>query len=107
MAYNTAAEARQNYWFSRKFKTNEVHSNNSDANKTRWAEKFNSALFRQKQSAKMSPADRLKALDNRLGKGLGAKRERAKLTLKVENIRIAEANKVRKAESKKVEASKK
>ena len=54
-------------------------------------ERKEKALVRQKVREKMTPQEQLDRLDMLLGKGVGAKRERARLTKQLEKNLIKEA----------------
>jgi hypothetical protein len=84
MAFADHAAAKSAGWFSRKYRTNEVHSANSQANQDRLAAKFHSAFARQESARKLSDAQRLAKLP-----ATGATKERAKLTARIAAAKTA------------------
>ena len=46
------------------------------------------AIVRNKAWAKLTPEQQLASLDERLGKGIGAKKQRAKIQYKIDNPQI-------------------
>ena len=74
--YSTRAEAGKDNWFSRRHKT-------PDAN-TEAREKYQSRKAKP-EVTKRSPREQLAELDRRLGKGVGAKAERARLLALIMN----------------------
>lgn len=66
--------------------------------KNRVQERRDEAKARQEASDALSPEQRLSALDEKLGKGQGAVKERAKLLAAIEKIKQEKAAKKEKAE---------
>lgn len=102
MAFADHAAAKLAGWFSRKHRTNEVHSANSEANQNRLAAKYDGAYARQAASRKLTPAQKLAKLP-----ATGATRERAKLTARVAAMKVAAAPKPEKPKTVKGESPKK
>lgn len=61
--------------------------------KRRREERQNQAAERQNQRAKRSPQQQLIVLDNRLGKNIGAQKERQKLQDLINNAKFGKRNK--------------
>lgn len=78
MAFADHNTAKLNGWFSRKHRTNEVHSRNSEANQARLAAKSDGAWARTVESRKLTTAQKVAKLP-----ATGATRERAKLTARL------------------------
>lgn len=57
-----------------------MHSRAKKRNRHRHEQRHQDALKRQDERDGRSPAEQLRLLDARLGKGVGAKKERARLT---------------------------
>ena len=80
--FSSAAEAKAARCHSRRHRTNEAHNNRTDwwmANKSPEA-KRKAAESRQKIRSEIDTASQLKLLDERLGVGVGAVKERARLS---------------------------
>lgn len=71
-------------WFSRRYPTAEQHMAAVQAKQEAEADYFRRMDERVKARAKRSPSQQLAMLDQRLGKGKGAKRERARLLAQIE-----------------------
>ena len=54
------------------------------------------AIVRNEAWAKLTPEQQLESLDNRLGKGVGAKKQRAKIQLKIDNPQVEVQRKAKK-----------
>lgn len=80
MGFATHADAKLAGNFSRKHRTNEVHSRNSEANQDRLAAKSQGAYARTVAARKLSTAQKIAKLP-----ATGAVRERAKLTARLAN----------------------
>lgn len=78
MGFATHADAKLAGYFSRKHRTNEIHSANSEANQDRLAAKAQGAWARQAVSRKLTTAAKLAKLPV-----TGATRERARLTARL------------------------
>lgn len=66
-------------WFSRDHQTSEAHLQASRAREERDRKKFFGPEERAKVRAERTPQEQLAVLDARLGVGIGAKKERARL----------------------------
>lgn len=66
-------------WFSRRYQTDEEHKEARNAREANEAGKQQAAQERQKMAAERTPEEQLRRLDERLGKGMGAKKERVRL----------------------------
>lgn len=84
MGYSSHADAKLAGWFSRKHRTNEMHSAASEAKHEKYAQKYLTARERTAVSAKRTLAEKVENLDRMFGTGVGATKERARLALKVE-----------------------
>lgn len=71
-------------WFSRRHKTAEAHNEARAKRDTRVAQWEATMRENEQERAKRSPSQQLALLDKRLGKGRGAKKERARLKLQIE-----------------------
>lgn len=67
-------------WFSRRHQTGEAHADARRAREEKRTARFRSAKERQEAAAQREPQEQLRRLDERLGVGVGAKKERARLT---------------------------
>ena len=54
------------------------------------------AIVRNEAWAKLTPEQQLESLDNRLGKGIGAKKQRAKFQSKINNPQVEVQRKAKK-----------
>jgi hypothetical protein len=54
------------------------------------------AAVRNEAWAKLTPEQQLESLDNRLGKGIGAKKQRAKIQYKINNPQVEVQRKAKK-----------
>ena len=54
------------------------------------------AIVRNEVWAKLTPEQQLESLDNRLGKGVGAKKQRAKIQYKIDNPQVEVQRKAKK-----------
>ena len=54
------------------------------------------AIVRNEAWAKLTPEQQLESLDNRLGKGIGAKKQRAKIQYKIDNPQVEVQRKAKK-----------
>ena len=54
------------------------------------------AIVRNEAWAKLTPEQQLESLDNRLGKGIGAKKQRAKIQSKINNPQVEVQRKAKK-----------
>ena len=54
------------------------------------------AIVRNEACAKLTPEQQLERLDNRLGKGIGAKKQRAKIQSKINNPQVEVQRKAKK-----------
>lgn len=73
-------------WHSRRYETPEQHDTARANYEVRKEEKKRSALERQEVASKRTPQEQLDRLDQLLGFGLGANKERAKLLKKVSRL---------------------
>lgn len=71
---------RENGWYSRRYKTSEEHAKVQRKREERVFEWEQTMARNAAARAKRSPAQQIKVLDKRLGKGKGARKERARLT---------------------------
>jgi len=77
--FATSQEAKKAGWFSRRNQTNTAHDNARQAREALQIAKFQNAQKRNEEAANRSPREQLRRLDQRLGAGVGAKNERARL----------------------------
>jgi hypothetical protein len=77
--FTSKREAAAAKWFSRRHETREVHETAGALYDERQDEKAAGVQCRTSRRAKRSAAEQLALLDERLGKGVGAAKERARL----------------------------
>ena len=70
-------------WFSRRNQTPDAFYAHQAAKRAKWAAQDAALLERAKARASRSDAEQLSRLDNLLGKGVGAKKERARLAKRI------------------------
>lgn len=78
--FATAKEAREAGWFSRRNKTRESHLDSKAMREEKLLKKQEDAKTRARSAVNRSAQEQLFILDYRLGEGLGAVKERARLT---------------------------
>jgi len=88
-------------WFSRRHKTPEAHMTAVALKEANTQEQMDACAIRIEEAQARSSKEQLARLDARLGKGQGAKKERERLALSIE-----EEKKAKKATEKKDEAPK-
>lgn len=74
-----AEDAKKAGWFSRRHETTQQHFEEHERQRKRRENKLLDAVVRQETSAELSSKERLHILDMRLGKNVGAVKERARL----------------------------
>lgn len=109
-AYNMSRDAKKDGNHSRRYRTNAAHTEAHENWAARKGASLDDAKDRVEMSERRKPSEQLARLDRRLGKGVGAAKERAKLKKRIEagdksREEIAEAKK--KADEKKEKAKKK
>jgi len=77
------ADENKNNWHSRRHRTNDAHNKAKDAREDREMDKQVSAVSRQEEANKRTPQQQLQRLDDMLGVGAGAVKERAKLARRI------------------------
>jgi uncharacterized protein YecT (DUF1311 family) len=77
--HNSSNEAKKAKWFSCRHRTSEASRETRSARQKKDDAKLNGAYRRQKASVQRTPQQQLRQLDERLGVGVGAKKERARL----------------------------
>ena len=77
--FATSQEAKKACWFSRRNRTSEAHEEERQTREDERITKAQNAHKRNEEAANRSPREQLRRLDRRLGAGVGAKRERARL----------------------------
>jgi hypothetical protein len=77
---SSTVDERPKNMFSRRHETREAHDAAYDQWERRWTSNFANADLRAKERAQRTPAQQLALLDERLGAGVGATKERARLT---------------------------
>ena len=77
--FATSQEAKKASWFSRRNHTSEAHDKVHQTREVERIAKFKNAHKRNEETANRSPREQLRRLDQRLGTGVGAKKERARL----------------------------
>ena len=86
--FTSQAEARSAGWFSRRHQTNEAHSAAVQERAAKTSAQRREADCVQLGAESRTPEQQLAKLDARLGKGVGATRERAKLLKEIANGRL-------------------
>jgi len=79
-------DKRSQGWFSRRYRTGEAHEAAKAIKEARVLDQMRSSIEREKARKARGPLEQLKVLDMRLGKGKGAKKERARLKSQLENM---------------------
>ncbi|MBI2109284.1 MAG: hypothetical protein HYT93_03890 [Parcubacteria group bacterium] len=77
--FGTSQEAKKEGWFSRRHRTSEAHDNVRNMRENKRIAKLKDARKRNEAAANRSPCEQIRRLDERLGSGIGAKKERARL----------------------------
>jgi hypothetical protein len=70
-------------WFSRRYQTSQQHLEAQAAKQAKWDAQDEDSAIRDEEARNRTPQQQLKRLDALLGKGEGAKRERARLKAKI------------------------
>jgi hypothetical protein len=81
--FSTAQEAHDAKWYSRRHQTSAENYASREAREARMSAKARNAQKRIEAAVKRSPSDQLRRLDQRLGAGVGAENERARLTARI------------------------
>lgn len=77
--YDTSQEAKKAGWFSRRHETAEAQSNMRQAREAKRVAKLQDRQKCEEDAAHRSPQEQLRRLDERLGVGVGATKERVRL----------------------------
>lgn len=77
--FTTVQKAKKAGWFSRRNHTSEAHEKARQTREDERITKFQNAQKRNEEAANRPPCEQLHRLDQRLGAGVGAKKERARL----------------------------
>ena len=90
---------RTKVWFSRRHATSEAHLLSVENKRAREA-KWRATMYSfEAERANRSPSEQLKVLDQRLGKGKGAKKERKRLLAQLNNPKKTKVKKKEKGNS--------
>ena len=76
-------DAQKAGWFSRSHRTDEAYQERTQRFREHHAARKANAKIRQEHRNKRAASEQLKLLDQRLGKGVGARKERAILTARL------------------------
>ena len=82
--YESSQESRKDGNYSRRYRTGAAHEEARENREARKGASFDGARDRVAMSEIRKPSVQLLRLDNRLGKGVGAEKERAKLKERIE-----------------------
>ena len=83
--YESSQESRKDGNYSRRYRTGAAHEEARENREARKGASFDGARDRVAMSEIRKPSVQLLRLDNRLGKGVGAEKERAKLAARIED----------------------
>ena len=72
-------------WFSRRYQSNEAHLAAQQAKMERVQDQILDSIERDEAAKNRTPEEQLARLDKMLGKGKGAKKERARLKKKIQD----------------------
>ncbi|MBI4068468.1 hypothetical protein HY413_03625 [Candidatus Kaiserbacteria bacterium] len=81
--FETSKIAKANRWFSRRHSNRDAHEEVRSVREHRRLKKVADADVRMAYAAARTPQEQLARLDAKLGKGIGAVKERAKLVARI------------------------
>lgn len=82
--FGSHAEAKAHKWFSRRHKTSDAHMEARESFLFKVVSRSLDATERKKYRDSLSPKEQLEVLNKRLGEGVGARRERARLKAQID-----------------------
>jgi len=104
MAFSSSAEAKAGGWHSRLHKSNEAHLAVQTKREAFWQSQNQASIERDAAARTRSPENQLARLDTG---GYRAKKERAKLKVRISDAKAASERKERQEEASKVKKEKK